>query len=152
MTRTQQQLAWLAGLLVLMALVYARAWRGTPRAAPAATAAPVVAAAPGAGDSSEESRVWVSDPSLATVRADQRQRRARLAWTRDPFTRGASMSHTSGLTLSGILWDPAQPIAMINDHMVRVGEQLEGYTILEIRQDRVSVTDGTDTFQLHVAP
>ena len=75
-----------------------------------------------------------------------------LAWRRDPFTRGAALDQMSGLTLSGIMWDPQLPMAIINGQTVRVGEELEGYEVLRISEDRVSVTDGTDTFHLRIAP
>jgi hypothetical protein len=62
------------------------------------------------------------------------------------------MGELSGLSVSGILWDPTKPIAIINGAMVHVGEEIEGYQVLAINQDRVSVTDGTQTFQLPVSP
>jgi hypothetical protein len=58
----------------------------------------------------------------------------------------------SGLTLSGILWDPSAPIAVINGHMVQVGQEVDGYQVTAISNDRVSLTDGTQTFQLNISP
>ena len=56
------------------------------------------------------------------------------------------------LEVSGILWDTTQPLAVINGQTVRVGQELDGYQIIEISPDRVSVTDGTETFQLRLSP
>ena len=93
--------------------------------------------------------------SLASKRAEQRQRALLLTWSRDPFAGTATSSATTprkSLVLSGILWDPRQPLALINGKTVQVGEEIEGYRILEITHDSVSVTDGTHTSQLHLAP
>ena len=97
-------------------------------------------------------RDLLADAVPTEHRADQRRRSEQLGWKRDPFTRGSALSGLTGLTLSGILWDAHRPMAMINDQMVRVGETLDGYTIVEITADHVSMTDGTDTFQLQIAP
>ena len=75
-----------------------------------------------------------------------------LAWRRDPFTKGAAMGERSGLTLSGILWDPNAPLAILNGQMVRVGDEIGGYHVLEITQDHVAVSDGTHTIDLRLAP
>ena len=85
-------------------------------------------------------------------REAQRQPTTLLAWGRDPFTRDAATGNGSGLALAGILWDPQQPMAIINGRTVRVGAELEGYRVTDITQDRVSITDGTQTFQLSIAP
>jgi hypothetical protein len=82
----------------------------------------------------------------------QRQLAATLAWGRDPFARGAAAGQPGGLSLSGILWDATSPIAIINGQMFRVGEEIDGFRVLEIAHDRVSLSDGTQTFQLLIAP
>jgi hypothetical protein len=82
----------------------------------------------------------------------QRQHMMELKWDRDPFTRGAFGVGLSGLSLSGILWDTTQPIAIINGTTVQVGEEVEGYRVVEISEDHVSVSDGADSFQLRIAP
>lgn len=85
-------------------------------------------------------------------REAQAARAAALGWSRDPFVRGGVPGQVSGLTLSGILWDEAAPIAIINGEPVRAGDQVEGYRVVEITPERVSVSDETDTFQLFVTP
>ena len=88
-------------------------------------------------------------PESASSRQIQRQEAQRLAWRRDPFTRTASVEPEGGLTLSGILWDADQPMAILNGQIVRVGETVEGYRVLEIAKDHVTVTDGSRVLQLN---
>ncbi len=61
-------------------------------------------------------------------------------WGRDPFLpQGAEVS-TSGnanLTLSGIVWDDRTPLAMVNEKVLKVGDVIEGYRIIEIRPSSI---------------
>jgi len=98
-------------------------------------------------------------PPLAQAReetADRREVQRRLAaqraWGRDPFTRSTSANLVNGLNLSGILWDVATPMAIINGQTLQVGEECDGYRIVEITPAYVAVTDETQTFQLQIAP
>lgn len=147
MSRSQKQLVVLAMLLAIMGAVYARAFRSPAPSLHRAQPQQLLAEAP----VREASSIALTAPPSAQ-RTAQRQRVAQLAWARDPFFRGAASPQTSELALSGILWDAAQPIAIINGQMVRVGEELEGYRVVEISHDVVSVTDGTQTFQLQLSP
>ena len=147
MTRAQKQFMILGALVVVMIAVYTRAFRGS---VPKATSGRVEVAEAPTVQPTQEERLTIAQPSQQ--REAQRQRAMRLVWRRDPFTRGAAMGELSGLQLSGILWDSNEPIAIINGQMVRVGEKLEGYRVVEIAKDRVSVTDGTQTFQIQIAP
>ena len=150
MTRSQQQGIIFVALLGVLVVVYARAFRRASHAQPSDPTAEVPPPAPAA--SSQGAPAALLAPEVPAQREAQRERAAQLAWGRDPFMRGARAGQASGLTLSGVLWDPNQPMAIINGQMVHVGDELEGYRILEITQDRVSVTDGTQTLQLLVAP
>ena len=148
MSRSQKQLLALALLVVVLIGVFLRAFaprRAASRAAASAEAAaepmPAASTIPG-----------VSAPQEVLARREaQRARASELSWNRDPFTRGRSVA-VGGFTLSGILWDAQQPIAIINGQMLQVGEELDGYRVAEIAQDRVSLTDGTHTYQLLIAP
>lgn len=98
-------------------------------------------------------------PPLAQARegaADRRDVQRRLAtqrvWGRDPFTRSTSTNLVNGLNLSGILWDAATPMAIINGQTFQVGDECDGYRLVEITPSYVAVTDETQTFQLHIAP
>ena len=146
MARPQQQLIVFVMLLGVLVAVYVRAFRNpaggsstSPSSVPAESAAPSAAL-----------ELPVAVPSVQ--RDAQRDRARALTWSRDPFTRGASAGEGSGLALSGILWDPTHPMAIINGTTVHVGDEFEGYRILDIALDHVSVSDGTNTFQLLIVP
>jgi len=154
MTRTQQQGLLLAGLAVVMVAVYARALKPSSVSSPSE---PVISSkmvappATSAARARSAAQTKLAAPSPA-VREAQQDRVATLRWSRDPFLRGSAVGQMSGLMLSGVLWDDAQPMAIINGTMVQVGQELEGFHILAIGRDRVSVSDGTESFDLHVAP
>lgn len=54
------------------------------------------------------------------------------------------------LKLQAIAWsnEAAQRIAVINGHVVREGESVEGFAVDQIRQEDVIVNDGTESWQL----
>jgi hypothetical protein len=56
----------------------------------------------------------------------------------------------SKLKLQAIAWskDAAQRIAVINGHVVREGESVEGFSVTQIRQDDIIVNDGTESWQV----
>ena len=61
---------------------------------------------------------------------------------RDPFTFGASGStveHPAQPTLIGVLWDVRQPLAMIGDDTVGVGDTIAGWNVIDIQQDGVTL-------------
>ena len=148
MNRARQQQLILGALVCVMVGVYVRALRRLHHAAPPAAPA-VEVSIPGR---EPPVSVTFSLPDRSAQRDAQRQEAARLMWDRDPFTRGASMGQASGFTLSGILWDAASPIAILNGQMLHVGDELDGYRVLEIAPDHVAVSDGVETFQLSIVP
>jgi hypothetical protein len=150
LTRTQS-LGVLGALVVVMVVVYARAFRHP--AAPPEAQAPMTMQAPDramtpASSSAVPASIPAATPELLAGRASQHQYAATLAWGRDPFVAGEASGEGSGLELSGILWDPAQPMAIINGQTFHPGEECEGYRVVEITQETVTLTDGTDTFRL----
>lgn len=56
----------------------------------------------------------------------------------------------SKLELQAIAWssDADQRIAVINGHVVREGESVEGFSVTQIRQDDIIVNDGTESWRL----
>jgi hypothetical protein len=54
------------------------------------------------------------------------------------------------IKLQAIAWSKvaAQRIAVINGHVVREGESVEGFSVNQIRQEDVIVSDGTESWQL----
>lgn len=140
---SRRQLVALGVLLLVMVGVYARAFR-RPAAAPSATEA-----LPSGGGS--VAGIPDQDPGLSARRAAQRAELEQLEWTRDPFSRGPARGHGE-LSLSGILWDAAQPLAIINGETLQPGDTIDGFRILSIEPASVVMTDGTETLQLQIAP
>ena len=54
--------------------------------------------------------------------------------------------------IGGVVLGFATPEAFINGQTLRVGDELDGYRVTEITHDRVTVSDGTQTFQLLIVP
>ena len=56
----------------------------------------------------------------------------------------------SKLQLQAIAWseDAARRIAVVNGHVVREGESVEGFSITQIRKDDIIVNDGAETWQV----
>lgn len=158
MTRLQKQAGMLAALVLIMVPIYARALR-PPKAPPRplSPAAIPTEELPRAVQTSLTPGLPVPLASpvpqeLLAHRKAQRQRATLLPWRRDPFSPAATGSQGSGLVLSGILWDPVQPIAIINGHPVKGGDEVEGYRVVEIAPDRVTVSDGATTQHLRLGP
>lgn len=70
------------------------------------------------------------------------------SWGRDPFQE-ADIS-LSQLGLQGIMWDIENPKAIISNRIVEVGDSVGDNTIIEIKRDRVVLTDGVSTFELRL--
>ncbi len=80
----------------------------------------------------------------------QQQIPQRLVWGRCPFSGKVYTDLETGaeIRLLGIVWDVEAPVAMINDSIVKAGDKIGKYTVKEIRQDKVIVTDGITAFEL----
>jgi hypothetical protein len=64
---------------------------------------------------------------------------------RDPFTAVPIVSEKvpqSGVDLTGILWDKDKPLAIIDGEVVKKGERVGSKTIIDIKKDRVILSDG----------
>lgn len=86
------------------------------------------------------------------IRETQQEEAQGLTWSRDPFLAGGAAADLGELTCSGILWDPQQPLALINGRTLGIGEEVEGYRVLEITRDTVTLSDGAQTVTLTTAP
>ena len=53
---------------------------------------------------------------------------ARMRGKQDPF---------AGLQISGIVWDPQTPLAIINNELLKEGEMIKDVMVLKISQDSV---------------
>ena len=70
---------------------------------------------------------------------------------RDPFTAVPIMSEKisqSGVDLTGILWDKIKPLAIIDGEIVKIGSRVGNKTIVDIKRDRVILSDGAVIFEL----
>ncbi|MEI8350174.1 MAG: hypothetical protein WCI77_08480 [Candidatus Omnitrophota bacterium] len=75
----------------------------------------------------------------------------RLKLGRDPFTRSQianTAKEDSSINLSGIIWDTKNPKAVINGEILSVGEKVKGNLIVEIRPDKVILSDGERQFEV----
>ena len=93
-----------------------------------------------------------ASPQIDTTTASARPSRNDFSdWGRDPFSSGSAVSSiatASDMVLTGILWDDAAPLAMINDNPVGVGDKIAGHTVVAIKKDRVILNDGAKDLEL----
>ena len=144
MQHNHVKIAVFIGLCLLCAGVYARA---LPRRAPESNSSSP-SHANQLVSQVEAGSARTSAQRGAHARQAQRERMAATSWARDPFAEGAA----GVLALTGILWDPAKPLAIINGNTVGIGDSLEGFQVTSILQNRVTVTDGNGTLELQVNP
>ncbi len=77
------------------------------------------------------------------------KRTAYSSWSRAPFSASsAPIKGYGGHTLSGIIWDKENPMAVINDNIVKIGDKIDGNTVVSIEQDRVVLNDGSKNIEL----
>lgn len=90
-------------------------------------------------------------PVSLEIHKKQKLRTAYKTWGRNPFvvTRGL-VSGVTGLQLGGIIYDAKECYALINDRIVRVGDEVNGNKVIEIKQDRVILNDGSKDFELRL--
>lgn len=83
----------------------------------------------------------------------QQSRWDQEAWGRDPFFPGGSQTGQFGsvpLSLTGIVWDRKTPIAMVNDKVLKNGDTIEGYTVVEIKPSSIIFSSGENKFELQL--
>ena len=64
---------------------------------------------------------------------------------RDPFTAAPIVNEKAlsvGVDLTGILWDENKPLAIIDGNIVKKGARIGDKTIIDIKRDRVLLSDG----------
>lgn len=77
------------------------------------------------------------------------------SWNGNPFslqrpTQKTNITTSSKFTLTGIVWDKNNPKAIINDNILGRGAKIGTNTIVDIKQDRVILNDGTKDFELKI--
>lgn len=74
-------------------------------------------------------------------------------WGRDPFAPQATVSsviRAVNLTLKGILWDDANPKAIVNEKTLVTGDTIYGYTVIQIKHKSVILRTGEKNIELSV--
>ncbi|MEP0827289.1 MAG: hypothetical protein HRF51_02105 [bacterium] len=79
-----------------------------------------------------------------------------LEWGRDPFRRNAppavvSENNAPGWTLNGILYDETDPSAIIDGKLVKVGAEINGARVLNIRKKAVTLDINGSSVELTLA-
>jgi hypothetical protein len=130
-----------AGAIVAVMALRTSAPPPPPKAAPAVAAArpepaPAVEAAPPAA-----ARPTTAAPARATPPRESAPRAAEPARAAVAASRAvvAAAPPDPGPRLQAISERDGQPIAIINDHLVRVGDEVDGMRVLAIRIDEVDV-------------
>lgn len=75
-------------------------------------------------------------------------------WVRDPFS-GKTYSRLGDggyvpLELSGILWDPKTPTALIDGQVVKEGDTVGTFRVIRIEKEAVILSDGTKEVDLRL--
>ena len=71
-------------------------------------------------------------------------------WGRNPFNfeeRG-SEEKAPGIFLNGIVWDQKKPQAIINGSIVEAGDEIAGFTVIEIKQNAVVINNGAGNLEV----
>lgn len=90
----------------------------------------------------------IISPSSGAIRK-QKSRTIHTNWGRNPFSAVRSVSGlSSGLQLSGIIFDEQGGYAVLNDQICHIGDTIDGKKIVDIKQDRVILNDGTKDFEV----
>jgi hypothetical protein len=120
---------------ILSAADKARASRPTP------TARPETSQTQTPGSQATVQRNPLPSPAASPQKAQARPPQAARSYQR---------LDDDKLKLQAIAWSnvAAQRIAVINGHVVREGESVEGFSVNQIRQEAVIVNDGTESWQL----
>ena len=87
-------------------------------------------------------------PRTAPVPERPAAARAPAAPTRSPED-NLSRLEESKLKVMAIAWaeDPGRRIAVVNGHIVKEGESVDGYTVTRIRKDDLIVSDGSRSYR-----
>lgn len=68
-----------------------------------------------------------------------------IKFKRDPFTAATIITERnmqSEVALTGILWDKDKPLAIVNGEIVKKGTRIGNKTLIEIKRDRVILSEG----------
>lgn len=82
------------------------------------------------------------------------QRRAKksqfASWKRSPFMPSSTLTVSPAIVLGGIMWDKNNPKAMIGDAIVKKGDRVGSYTVIDIQKTSVILNDGIKDIELRL--
>ena len=94
--------------------------------------------------------------SLSDINLDWLERQEKYRqWGRDPFVissarAGEESGKEGGLRLSAIIYRKNSGVAIINNHILRKGDRIDGKEVAQIFEDRVILRDGNGDRELRV--
>ena len=98
-------------------------------------------------DIQSERKVSMTEKPILAQRVTKRTNYT--SWGRNPFTLQKTSSKAfKDLILDGIMWDKEKPLAIINGEIVKIGDNISANLVVDIKQDRVILNDGTKDFEL----
>ena len=62
----------------------------------------------------------------------------------------APTKQSEGYVVTGILWDPERPSAIINNRLVAIGDRLDQWQVAQITRNQVVLSDGATTQTLNL--
>ena len=89
----------------------------------------------------------------AAIKQGATERLKNMNWGRDPFMFGTAKIYSDedgALALNGIAWDEKAPSAIINNKVVKVGDEVAGNKVADIRKDKVIVTKDGSSYELNL--
>jgi len=100
--------------------------------------------------SSEPARA--AAPAKKIVPKERRTKKTEFSeWGRNPFVpKGTPGQADSKFVLEGIMWSEKNPKAMVNNIVVGIGDEIGGKKVIDIKKDRVTLSDGTEKFTLRL--
>lgn len=125
------------GVLAIFSLIYGIVASPKTRRSPQTTESDIQTAG----------KVSLTEKPILTQRVAKKTNYA--SWGRNPFTLQKTSSKAfKGLILEGIMWDKEKPLAIINGQIVKIGDKVSQNTVVDIKQDKVILDDGTKEFEL----
>ncbi|HOX55158.1 MAG: hypothetical protein PHI86_06700 [Candidatus Omnitrophica bacterium] len=142
MDKQQKQLIITAGLVLVLLIVWINALIVIKKRASKKRVLPKTVVAEAQKESPKPAQI---------IKQPEYPKETNLEWLRCPFSGKFYTGHkgdAADLKLAGILWDKEKPQAIINNEVVGAGNSIGSYTVVEIRQYSVVLTDGSNVFEL----
>lgn len=146
MTKQVKQLIITASLIVVLVVVIA----GNLKKKPFKKLVPVSSGVPAAAVAKSPAATPVSFIPADERRLKMQKERANLPWGKSPFKSSTDKDYQkTDLELKGIsLGKDKKNFAFINNDIVKVGDKVADYEVVEIQKDRVLLKKGDQGFYL----